>query len=49
MNTYSFSSSTGFWHIYASNKAEAIEKINAMGTAEKATRNNVRLLHKGMY
>lgn len=47
MNTYSFEGKSCFEHVFASTKTEAIKNLRNKG--ENANRNNVRLLHKGMW
>lgn len=47
MNTYSYSGKKCFEHVFATTKMEAIKSLRNKG--EKANKNNVRLLHKGMW
>lgn len=47
MNTYSFEGKQCFEHVFASTKIEAIKSLRNKGG--KANRNNVRLLHKGVW
>lgn len=46
-NTYSFLGEQCFIHVFAQNKSEAIKILKEQG--ENANKNNVRLLHKGMW
>lgn len=47
MKTYSYSGKECFEHVFATTKMEAIKSLRNKG--EKANKNNVRLLHKGMW
>ena len=46
MNTYSFYSLDGFFHVPAMNKRDAVKKLQAQG--EPANMHNVFLLHRGV-